>query len=87
LARKPEILILDEATSALDSESEKEIKETLASLHKKLTIIIIAHRLTTISDADKIIALENGRVVEQGAPSELAGNPDSYYSRALRAAA
>jgi len=85
LARKPEILILDEATSALDAESEREIKETLAGLHNKITIIIIAHRLTTVADADRIIALENGRVVEEGAPSELQKNPNSYYSRALRA--
>ncbi len=86
LARKPAVLVLDEATSALDAESERSIKDTLASLRGEVTVLIIAHRLTTVLDADKIIALENGKVVEEGSPAELQKNPDSYLSRALRAA-
>lgn len=83
LARKPSVLILDEATSALDAESEQVVKETLSRLRGEITIIIIAHRLTTVLGADRIIALDGGRVIEDGNPEELKRNPDSYLSRML----
>lgn len=83
IARNPEILILDEATSSLDAESERAIKDTLRSLHGALTIIIIAHRLTTVVDTDRIIAIEHGRIVEEGTVSELQANKNSYLSRML----
>ena len=63
LARSPELLILDEATAALDNESEKMIKQAIENLHGKVTVIIIAHRLTTILDADRIIAIDDGKIV------------------------
>ncbi len=81
LARKPKILILDEATSALDNESEKLIKESLDSLKGEITVIVIAHRLSTIMSADKLIALEDGKVVEEGSPQELLKDKSSYFYR------
>lgn len=79
LLRKPEILILDEATSAVDNISEKLIKDTLRNLQERITIINVAHRLSTIMDADEIIVLENGGIVEMGSFSKL-----SRYSKCFK---
>jgi len=65
------ILLLDEATSALDSETEKLIQDALIKLMKNRTSIVIAHRLSTISKLDRIIVLDNGKIIEQGAHKEL----------------
>jgi ABC-type multidrug transport system fused ATPase/permease subunit len=81
LVRKPRFLILDEATSALDSVSEQLIQDTVERLHEKVTILIIAHRLSTVEIADKIIVLEKGEIVEIGTKDELLKS-GQYFAKA-----
>lgn len=71
LVRDPRILLLDEATSALDPESEGLVKEALERLMRGRTTLVVAHRLSTIRQADRIVVLEHGRIVEQGSHDEL----------------
>ncbi len=77
--RDPRILILDEATSALDSESEKLIQNALNRLMIGRTTLIIAHRLSTIMHADKIVAMQDGRIIEVGSHTDLLANRSLYY--------
>jgi ABC-type multidrug transport system fused ATPase/permease subunit len=77
--KNPKILILDEATSSLDSESERVVQEALDKLMKGRTSVVIAHRLATIRNADKIIVLENGAIIEQGTHHELLSNTNGLY--------
>lgn len=81
LARNPELLVLDEATSALDMESEIAIHRALQSLKGKVTTLIIAHRLSTVADVDRILVLDRGKIAEEGRPQELFKNPQSYFYR------
>ncbi len=81
LARKPSILVLDEVTSALDTESERSILATLEELRGKVTMVIIAHRLSTVRQADTLMVLQEGRVAEIGSPEELLKNKDSHFYR------
>ncbi|MFM8767996.1 MAG: lipid A export permease/ATP-binding protein MsbA, partial [Rubrivivax sp.] len=71
LYKNAPVLILDEATSALDSESERAVQAALEQLMQGRTTIVIAHRLSTIEHADRVVAMEAGRIVEQGAPADL----------------
>tara|TARA_Y100000590_G_scaffold108722_3_gene123699 strand:- start:8793 stop:10514 length:1722 start_codon:yes stop_codon:yes gene_type:complete len=71
LLKNPPILILDEATSALDTESEKKVQKAIETLMKDRTALVIAHRLSTVQNADKIVVIEQGRVAETGTHSEL----------------
>jgi subfamily B ATP-binding cassette protein MsbA len=80
LLLEPEILLLDEPTSALDSESEAAIQESLTELKGRITVVIVAHRLSTVVNADKIVVLDQGRVVAQGLHGELIA-ADTPYRR------
>jgi subfamily B ATP-binding cassette protein MsbA len=71
LLRDPPILILDEATSALDTESERLVQQAIERLMQDRTVLVIAHRLATVRDADEIVVLDAGRVVQRGSHEEL----------------
>ncbi len=81
LMRDPRILIFDEATSALDYESERVIQTNMAAICKGRTVIIIAHRLSAVRQSDRILVLEQGRLVEQGRHDELLQRQDGFYHR------
>ncbi len=80
----PKVLIFDEATSNLDSYSEKLIQDAMEKISKGRTMIIIAHRFSTIKKADKIVVLENGKVVEQGSHIELSQTSGGLYAKLLK---
>ena len=71
ILKNPSIFFFDEATSALDSSTEKEIQENLKKISKGKTTLIIAHRLSTAADADNVIVLDKGEIVEEGTHEEL----------------
>lgn len=78
--KNPEYIFLDEATNSLDTNNEKVIMEHLHEFYKGKTVLIVAHRLCTVKDADNIIVLEKGRVVEQGAHEQLTAKRGAYYT-------
>ncbi|TKY58287.1 ABC transporter B family member 2 [Spatholobus suberectus] len=77
--KNPEILLLDEATSALDLESERVVQQALDKLMQNRTTVIVAHRLSTIRNADQIAVLEDGKIIERGTHSRLLENTDGAY--------
>ena len=77
--KNPEFLFLDEATNSLDATNERTIMENLTSYYQGKTVVIVAHRLSTVCNADKIIVLEHGRVVEEGTHKELVDKQGQYY--------
>ena len=82
LVGRPELLILDEPTSALDVRSESLIRQTIADLHGETTVVIIAHRMSTLEMCDRLLVVEDGRLVAAGTPRELReGN--EFYRQAL----
>ncbi|KAL5975068.1 hypothetical protein ACLOJK_031744 [Asimina triloba] len=84
ILKDPAILLLDEATSALDTASEKLVQEALDTLMEGRTTIVVAHRLSTIRNADRIAVLDAGKVVEIGGHDALIGRPGGVYSQLVR---
>ena len=82
--KDPAILILDEATSALDAESEALVKDALAHLMRGRTSLVIAHRLSTVKDADRVVVLDSGRVVQIGSHAELMAAEEGLYARLVQ---
>ena len=78
LLRDAPILLLDEATSALDAESERQVQQALERLMAGRTTLVIAHRLATVRAADRIVVMEEGRIVEQGSHADLAAGSGLY---------
>ncbi|VAH62842.1 unnamed protein product [Triticum turgidum subsp. durum] len=84
IIKNPKILLLDEATSALDVESERIVQEALNRIMVDRTTLVVAHRLTTVRNADCISVVQQGKIVEQGPHDELVVNPDGAYSQLIR---
>ncbi|EOA36551.1 hypothetical protein CARUB_v10011664mg [Capsella rubella] len=84
IMKNPSILLLDEATSALDAESEKSVQEALDRVMVGRTTIVVAHRLSTVRNADIIAVVGGGKIIESGSHDELISNPDGAYSSLLR---
>jgi ATP-binding cassette, subfamily B, bacterial HlyB/CyaB len=84
LVTRPRILILDEATSALDYESERIIQSNMRAITKGRTVIIIAHRLAAVRHCDRIIAIKDGRIMEDGKHAELLARPNGIYAKLWR---
>lgn len=84
ILKDPKILLLDEATSALDAESERLVQDALEKLMVGRTTIVVAHRLSTIKNADTIAVVQQGKVVEQGSHGELMCIPFGAYASLVR---
>ncbi len=84
ILKDPDILILDEATSAMDTKTERQIQAALAAITKDRTTISIAHRLSTLRDADRLIVMEEGALVEEGTHEELLRREDGVYAKLYR---
>ncbi len=78
ILKQPEVLILDEATSALDSQSERLVQQALAMFQRDRTVLVVAHRLSTITGADQILVLEQGEIMERGTHQELLNQGERY---------
>lgn len=83
ILKKPALLILDEATSALDTNNENKIKESIERLKGKITIVVVAHRLSTIQAADQVLVLEEGKVIQKGSFDQLAYEEEGGFHKLL----
>ncbi len=81
LLKNAPIVLLDEATASLDVENESKVQGALSRLLQGKTVLVIAHRMRTVEAADKIVVLDEGKVVEEGKPSELIKKDDSIFRR------
>ena len=77
--KDPEFIIFDEATNALDAKNERDIMKNLDEFFKGRTVVVVAHRLSTVKNADNIIVLDRGMMIEQGTHKELVANGSVYY--------
>lgn len=84
LVARPQLLVLDEATSSLDAHSERLVQDSVRQLHGDVTVVAVAHRLATIQDADVILVVEGGRIVEYGSPRDLLANSGSKFAALAR---
>uniref|UniRef100_A0A7N0UB72 Uncharacterized protein n=1 Tax=Kalanchoe fedtschenkoi TaxID=63787 RepID=A0A7N0UB72_KALFE len=84
ILKDPRILLLDEATSALDAESERVVQEALDRIMLNRTTVVVAHRLSTIKNADMIAVIERGKIVQKGPHSELQADPNGAYSQLIK---
>ncbi|MBS6462483.1 MAG: ATP-binding cassette domain-containing protein, partial [Ruminococcus sp.] len=84
ILQDPKILILDEATAAMDTQTERLIQNSLDALTKDKTTVIIAHRLSTLRGADKLIVIEDGKMPESGTHNELLAKKDGIYNKLYR---
>lgn len=84
LIRNPTLLLLDEATSALDVKSEKLVQDALKKLSNDRTVVVVAHRLSTISNADCIVVVDQGEIKEMGTHKELTDIPNGLYASMFR---
>ena len=78
--KNPSFIFLDEATNSLDAENERMIVENLADFYRGRTVVVVAHRLSTVRNADNIVVLDHGRVVESGNHDALIRNKGAYYN-------
>lgn len=78
--KNPDFIFFDEATNALDAKNERAIVENLEQFYKGRTVVVVAHRLSTVKNADKIIVLDAGKIVEQGTHGELIARQGAYYN-------
>ena len=83
LLGNPRLIIMDEATSAMDYESETAVRQAIRELDKQITVVVIAHRLTTVRTAQNALVLENGTITENGNLTDLLNRPDGYLNRLL----
>jgi subfamily B ATP-binding cassette protein MsbA len=84
IMKNPPILILDEATSSLDAESEALVQQALENLMTNRTTVVIAHRLSTVRRADRIVVIEDGAIQEMGSHEDLLNRASGYYRRLYR---
>ena len=85
LYRDPEILLLDEATASIDQETERFLQEATEKVLVGRTSLVVAHRLSTVETADRIIVLADGQVIEEGSPSALLANPEGHFAKMVAA--
>lgn len=78
--KNPQYIFLDEATNALDANNERVIVENLLDFYKGKTVVVVAHRLSTVKNADQIVVIDKGKIIETGVHQELVANKKAYYN-------